>query len=305
MQNAAVWVKSHKAVILLCAVVVFLLWRSVAPTAQFRMNSMTKMGESASMMALDAQSSPMAYGSAGTTRSFMPPIAPAPESVDLSATNRKVVRNSDVSLLVKDVRSSIDQVTQHATANGGFMVNSSVLTPEEGGTGSVSIRVPSDKLESTLQFLRGISVRVVSENITGSDVTDQFTDTQARLETLSKTKATFEAMLDQASTVDEILRVQQSILQVQDQIDSLRGQLQYLEKTSQSSLISIYLSTDELALPYSPNEPWRPAVIFKTAVRSLVGHARQVVNLAIWAAVYSPILIVLGIVLWVLRRKMK
>src|SRR5690606_35568276 len=115
---------------------------------------------------------------------------------------------------------------------------------------------------------------------------------EARLATLNQTKQIYQDMLGRATDVDEILRVQQSIFSVQDQIDSLQGQLQYLSNTTQSSLVTIYLSTDELSLPYAPGEPWRPQVVFKTAVRSLMMNLRGAADLVIWAVVYSPVLLV-------------
>lgn len=307
MKKLADWVKTHKLNTFLLCVVVFLLAKYLTPGYGTPMPMAIRSGVGMSEMAspMSAGFAMDSYQSKVTSNFAPPPSYPARDSVDLSATDRRVVRNSDISLLVKDVRASIDSITQHATSVGGFMVNSSVQTPEEGGSGYVSIRVPANSSDSTLSFLRNLGVRVVSENVTGTDVTDQFTDTQARLETLNQTKVTFEGMLTRATTVDEILRVQQSILQVQDQIDSLKGQLQYLEKTSQSSFISVYLSTDELSLPYSPSEPWRPSVVFKTAVRSLVGNLRILANASIWMAVYSPLILVGLLVIWFIRKRMK
>jgi hypothetical protein len=306
MEKTVQWLKSHKLTVLLLGVIVIFLIRPTSGGLRPLLGRGMSGGETMNL-AMDASApAAMMYDDSARSSAIrpFPPVMPQ-ESVDVNVGDRKLVRNSDVSLLVDDVRSAIDQITSFAAQNNGFMVNSSVNTPEEGGSGHVSIRVPAEKLESTLQFLRGMSVRVVSENITGTDVTDQYTNTQARLDTLSKTKATFEGMLENATTVDEILRVQQSILQVQDQIDALTGQLEYLEKTSQSSLISVYLATDELSLPYSPSEPWRPAVVFKTAVRSLMMSMRSVATAAIWVAVYSPVVIVVGIFVLIVRMLMK
>lgn len=308
LQSLVIWAKTHKLTLVLFAVVAFLLYQNYG----FPVVSRNTYYSNSGMAEIAADSyapspSSMSYrggGSMGKQMSgIVPPSMPS-SSVDMSAADRKVVRNSDISLLVKDVRGTLDQITNHAKTVGGFMVNSSTSTPEEGGSGSISIRVPSAQLDSTLQFLRGLAVRVVSENISGSDVTDQYTDTEARLLTLTQTKATFEAMLGKATEVDEILKVQQSIFQVQDQIDSLKGQLEYLKNTSESSLVSIYLSTDELALPYSPSEPWRPAIVFKTAVRSLVMNFRAVANVAIWLGVYLPVILVVGVILWLVKRKL-
>jgi len=76
---------------------------------------------------------------------------------------------------------------------------------------------------------------------------------------------------------------------LQSQIDSLKGQEQYLEKNAQNAKITVYLASDELALPYTPAKPWRPEAIFKQAVRSLVGTLRGLGTLFIWLVVYSII----------------
>jgi len=70
------------------------------------------------------------------------------------------------------------------------------------------------------------------------------------------------------------------------------------------SLVTVYLSTDEYTLPYAPSEPWRPDVIFKTAVRSLIGNLRGIASTAIWLVVYSVIWVpVLILVLYIRGRK--
>lgn len=301
VQRVVMWVKNNKLALALVAVVLFLLWRSNPPTLMSQRAPMYQAESEG--FAMDSTSS-FVGSSAKRVGSPLPPMSP-PSSVDLYNTDRKVVRNSDISLYVKDVRSSLDQILKQATSVGGFMVSSSAQTPDQGGSGNIIIRVPSEKLDSTMQFLRDLSVKVVYESVTGFDVTDQYTDTEARLATLTKTKATFEGMMDKAVNVDEILRVQQSILQVQDQIDSLKGQLEYLKNTSQSSLITVSLSTDELALPYSPSDPWRPSVVFKTAVRSMVMNLRQVANVGIWGVVYLPVFIILFILILIIKRKLK
>jgi len=101
--------------------------------------------------------------------------------------------------------------------------------------------------------------------------------------------------------------VQRELTSLQTQIDSLKGRREYLEKTAKLAKVTIYLSTDEWALPYRPQEAFRPKVIFKQAVRSLVKTVRGVAKLAIWLAVYLPIwggiLLIIFVVKWLQKRK--
>lgn len=185
------------------------------------------------------------------------------------------------------------------------MVSSSLSQPEEAPYANVVVRVPAKSLKATLDYFRSLSIKVSSENLFGTDVTDQYVDIQARLDTLNKTKAKFEEILVKADKVTDILEVQRQIIYIQDQIDSLKGQQQYLEKTAELAKITLYLSTDEFSLPYAPSAPFRPAVIFKYAVRSLVGTLRGIVQALIWIGVYSVIMVPVLLVVYFVRRKIK
>lgn len=220
---------------------------------------------------------------------FLPPqpeYAPAPEVKD-----RLVVKESVLSLLVKEVVETQKAISQKAEQLGGYMVQSNVSYPEqaEAASGSISVRVPQTRLEEALDYFRTLAVKVVSENLSGRDVTDEYVDIESRLATLNRTKAKFEEILIKAEKVEDILQVQRELVNLQEQIDGLKSRQNYLEKSAQTSKITIYLATDELTLPYAPTEAWRPQAIFKRAVRSLVGTFRKAGTAVIWLGVYSVI----------------
>jgi hypothetical protein len=91
--------------------------------------------------------------------------------------------------------------------------------------------------------------------------------------------------------------VQREIFNLQNQIDSYKGQLAYMDGASSTTLIRIYLSTDELNLPYTPSQGWRPMVVFKEASRSMLSTLVEIGKAGIWLAVYAPLIIV-GLLLY-------
>lgn len=226
--------------------------------------------------------------------------APAPEVKD-----RMVVQNSQISLLVKDVSASLRLIKNKTVELGGYMVESSLSRPEEAASGQITLRVPAEKLDETLNFLRTSSVKVVSENLLGEDVTDQYVDNDARLAILAANKERFEQIMKKATEVTEILQVQREIFNIQSQIDNIKGQQNFLTKTAQMAKLTAYLSTDELALPYAPSSPWRPEVVFKQAVRSLVLTLRGLAGNLIWLAVYSVVWAPLLLVAYLVYRVYK
>ena len=226
--------------------------------------------------------------------------APAPEVKD-----RMVVQNSNISLLVDNVVDVQKKIIKKAQELGGYMVSTSLRNPQDVASSTVTVRVPSIKLESALEYYRSLSQKVVSESLLGYDVTDQYVDNEARLEIYAKTKAKYESILDKATLVKDILEVQKELTNIQSSIDYLKGQQIYLEKTAEMSKITIYIAADELELPYAPSEAWRPQVIFKKAVRSLIGTFRSIGSLAIWLGTYSVIWIPALIVVVVVRKRRK
>ena len=203
--------------------------------------------------------------------------------------DRLVVQESNMSLLVKDVTDVRNKIVKYAQGNGGYMVSSNVSNPQDAPSATVVVRVPSDKLEDALNYFHSLSVKVVSENLLGRDVTDQYVDIDTRIAQLERTKSRMEAILDQATEISDITNLTQQILSYQNQIDSYKGQQDALEKNAEFAKLTIYLSTDEIALPYAPSETFRPAVILKLAVRSLVKTLRGLATIGIWLGVYAVV----------------
>jgi hypothetical protein len=286
------WIKENKlSTVLIGIIVLFFGSNAQSSSTMLDMTSVSK-GRSADSLMVSEMAAPLPpVGGGGAPRLEIP--------------DRKVVTNSNLSLVVTDVKKAINDIKVHTKGLGGYMVDSSQTAPEGLATGSITVRVPSDQLDIALDYLSDIAVKVVSERITGTDITDEYVDVEARLKTLRGTKVRYESILDKAEDVDDIMRVTQQILYIQDQIDRLMGQLTYMDATSSSSLITIYLSTDEFELPYSPEQPWRPKVVFKYAVRSLVQTLREVGSSLIWALTYAVIWVPILIIVLIIRKKQK
>jgi len=294
MTNLFSWLKSNKLTVVLIIAVGYLLLQQNSGPVTLLMPST----RSASLDMAVGGTLPKAGGGG-----FMPPVNN--EVAPTDSSDRMVIKESTMSLMVKDVAESIKTIQTVAEKSGGYLINSHLSKPQESGSGSISVRVPEAKLTDTLAEFRKAGLRVVDEYISGNDVTDQYVDLEARLTTLNKTKAKFEQILDQAVQVQDLLNVQRELVNLQQQIDSVKGQQQYLSQSAKLSKVTVYLSTDEFSLPYSPADPWRPNVVFKLAVRSLVVNLRTIGSALIWIGVYSPVWIPVLIVVWLFSRRKK
>lgn len=284
------WIKVNKLSSSLIALVLFFLFRNyLGPSFRGVYVNESAYRNTGSMMQKGILGTPSGismgmYRDQGGYYPSRTDYAPTPEE-----KQRMVVQESSLSLLVKDVAQTLYQIKIKTTQVGGYMVQSNLTRPDEGASGDISLRIPGDALDDALKYFKTLSIKVVSENLRGDDVTDQYKDNDARLNILSRNKARFEEIMVKAQTIDEILRVQQEIFNLQAQIDGIKGQQNYLSKTSQMAKINIFLATDELALPYAPAQPWRPEAVLKLAVRSLLTHLQSLGSLVIWVLVYSVV----------------
>lgn len=289
MQRIIGWVKGNLLVFGLIVVVAFLILERFAGVR-------TNMVGNYSAGMAQQEALPM-MAKASDSYGIRNSVAPS------ESANRMVVTTTSLSMQVADVPSVVEKIQVSVEAMGGFLVNSNLSKPEGAASGSITVRVPTTKIKEALTAIKAYGVKVVSENVNGTDVTDQYEDLEARLEVLNATKVKFEDIMKEATQIQDLLNVQQQIISLQSQIDSVKGQQKYLSQTAKLSLVSVYLSTDDLALPYTPDNSWRPAVVFKEAVRSLVINLRGLGSLAIWLVVYSPIWVGGLVVVWFVKRR--
>jgi len=216
---------------------------------------------------------------------------------------RMIVRNGEISLVVEDVVAARDEIAQLALKFNGYVVSSRISGEEQEMRGYISIRVPDDQFEPVLSELRELAVRVNSESTSSRDVTEEYIDLEARLKNAEATESQYLALLEKAREVEDILRIYDSLSRVRNDIEQLKGRMQYLERTSSMSLISVNLEPEATAKPLA-RAGWSALEVFKSAVRGIVIFGQWLGAAAIWLLIFSPVWgAIVGIIYWRFWRK--
>ena len=225
------------------------------------------------------------------------------EALPSTAEERMIVRNGDMSLVVDDVVDARDEIAQLATRYDGYVVSSRISGEEQDMRGWISIRVPDEKFDQALSELRNLAVRVTSESTDSRDVTEEYIDLQSRLNNAEATESQYLALLEKATDVEDILRIYDSLSRVRSEIEQIKGRMQYLERTSSMSLISVNLKPVATAKPLV-RAGWSAFEALKSAVRGIVIFGQWLGTIALWVLIFIPIWgTILGIILWRRRRK--
>lgn len=188
-----------------------------------------------------------------------PPTTPqnsgavAQQAQDIAA--RLIVRNGNMVIMVDDIKIAVAQITTLTEQKNGFVVSSQIPPIEQGSTGSIVIRVPSGEFENTMTAISGFAQEVKSQSTSANDVTQQYTDLNSRLTNLVAAEQQFLVILAKATSIPDILSVQRELDKVRSDIEVTKGQIQYLQQTSSTSLISITLQQSKLIVKFTPERP--------------------------------------------------
>ena len=232
-------------------------------------------------------------------------LPPREEAAVYGDEERMIIRTGEISLVVDDIVETMDGIAEMVDSFDGYVVSSRVYGEEKDMKGRMSIRVPDDKFDVALAELGGLAVRVESESTDSRDVTEEYIDLEARLNNAEATENQYLSLLEKAEEVEDILRIYDSLSRVRNEIEQIKGRMQYLERTTSMSLISIRLEPAATAKGLV-RAGWSALETLKSAVRGIAIFGQWLGTIAIWLLIFTPLWgAVAGVIYWRYRRKKK
>jgi len=195
----------------------------------------SKGGSESSTTAVPAARGPASGPDAGGSTGLPPAAVPA------AVIGPRIIKTSTIRIAVPDgtFDDRFQDANQVAARHGGF-VASSQSARSVHPTGTVVLRVPADQFEATLGELEGMG-RVTGEEVSGQDVTAQYVDLQARLRNWEAQETVLLDLMSKSTSIDDSIKVQRSLQDVQLQIEQLRGQLRVLDDQTSYATITVSL----------------------------------------------------------------
>ncbi|HLF25765.1 MAG TPA: DUF4349 domain-containing protein [Anaerolineae bacterium] len=244
-------------------------------------------------------------GGAGELAAAAPTTAPEPTAapVDIASTdksgggslgvspyraNRLIIKNGEMNLLVVDTSRAIDQVTDIAVNGGGYIVSSRTWSDDAFKFATLTLGVPVEQFEAVQRQLRALAVTVLNDTASGQDVSEEYVDLQSRLTNLEATAARIREFLAQAKDVDEALQVNARLTDVENEIEQIKGRMNYLKDRAAFSTIVVNLEPQRptpTPTPTATPAAWTPEKTFNAAAGTLSGVLRSLGDLLIWFGV--------------------
>ncbi len=220
---------------------------------------------------------------------------------------RIVIKNADLAIITEDPAQSMSEIGEMADSMGGFVVES-YLYQQTLSSGvqvphaTITIRVPAEKLDEALSQIKAGAVEVESANISGQDVTLDYTDLQSQLRNLEAAEAQLQAIMDEAIKTEDVLNVFNELVAVRGQIEVIKGQMQYFEQSAAFSRIAVSITADEAVQPIQVGG-WQPSGVAKDAIEALIKTLQFIVTAGIWVVLcVLPIALLIGLPLFFVVR---
>lgn len=218
-----------------------------------------------------------------------------------------VIKNADLSIVVEDPVQKLNSISEMADNMGGYVVDSRVwqTTLNNGSKvnhANITIRIPVGRLDEALEMVKFGVGEITSENVSGQDVTGDYTDLNSRLKNLEAAEEQLQTIMDEARKTEDVLQVFNNLVSVREQIEVIKGQMKYYEEASRLSRVSVDITGDEEAQPIQIGG-WKPAGVAKDAIETMVDALQWLGDVAIWVVLcVLPIGVLVGIPLFFVGR---
>lgn len=146
--------------------------------------------------------------------------------------DRKILYDAYLTLTVETPDSTSSYIQAIAKRYGGYV--------NEIGTDRSIIRVESQLLDAAIDDINQLG-RLDRKSVRGQDVTEAYLDYQIRLDNAQQARGRYLDLLDQAATVDEILKVEKELERLNETIDLLKGKMNRIDHLDTYATITINL----------------------------------------------------------------
>jgi hypothetical protein len=182
----------------------------------------------------------------GADQSAITVVPPSGGGFEPGRSDRKIERSValELEMPVDEMSRVADQVTAVTNRYGGFVLNSSLSTGDDGAGGDFDLRIPSNRLRSAVRDISALAdVRTQSQ--TGRDVTREHVTAKDRLRAARAERRSLLRRLETATTDEEAEAIRRRLDLVAGEINGLRAQLRDLRLRTDYSVVTVTLAAKD------------------------------------------------------------
>ncbi|MBW4890378.1 DUF4349 domain-containing protein [Mucilaginibacter sp. HMF5004] len=190
-------------------------------------------------------------GNANEKVKIMDVALQAPPDKNFTAdTSKKITKEGELRFETPDVVKTRKNIL-HSVQNAGGYIAEDTQSKEEGSgdkTYVLKVRIPSKNFDFLIDTVATNADKIDSRNIRVKDITTEYIDTKTQIENKKKLEQTYIGLLGKAGKMADVLQIEDKISEIQGDIESTQGRLNYMTKqVAYSSLDITFYSKSTIA----------------------------------------------------------
>lgn len=157
----------------------------------------------------------------------------------IAITERKLIKQGSLSFETDSVDKTKRYIADKVKFYEGYISKEYSYDFTEQKQYELEIRIPSQKFDYFLESLNGVMVSLDHKDIQVKDITEEYVDIEARIKSKKDLMNRYIELLKQAKTVAEMLDIEREIGNLQADIESFEGRLNYLQNQTSLSTITL------------------------------------------------------------------
>ena len=230
----------------------------------------------------------------------------APESEAPDENPDKIIYSANVNLETTEFEDTLEKISGLVDEYGGWIESSSIsganyYSISRGNTynrnAAYTIRIPSDDFDTVMSGISALG-NVPYSHIYTENVTTQYYDTQARIDSYKTQEESLLKLMEKAESVEDIITIESKLADVRYSIESLQTTINNWDR--KVSYSTVYLSVDEVS-EYTPQ-----AVVTKTFGEKLVQALKNgfrsagefLSDLVLWLVEALPTILIVAVIIF-------
>lgn len=227
--------------------------------------------------------------------------APTTQRSEASAENeitfeRKLIKNARLAFETQNLKETHQRIVALTEKHNGYVSADESQKGYNQISSRLEIRLPADQFDLFIAEVSDGITHFDTRSIDVQDVTEQFVDLEARLNTKKELEKRFLELLAKAKNVTEILEIEKEIANLRSDIEVMEGRMRLMKNQIVFSTIQLEFYVQELEK--TTGFGWKFSRGFKNGWENLLGFFVGLVN--VW-----PFLIIAIVVFIILKRKFR
>jgi hypothetical protein len=177
------------------------------------------------------------------------------KEVSKVSTNRMIIHQAGLQLNVKDFEKAEQNIEKKVNEYGGYIVESNVYREdEESVSGNITVRIPEKHFQKFLAATEGEAADILERTVTGQDVTEQYVDLKSRVKSKRAVEARLLDFMSDAEKTEDLLKISSDLAIIQEEIEVIVGQMNYLENQTSYSTVEISMFENRVIVPGLDNK---------------------------------------------------